>query len=435
MSELKGLLIGRNPINTVTGNGKTLATFFAQFEKNNLSQIYVSDLPTDNDICGTFLHISELAVLKTVCGKREVVNTRVETNSSESVNSPGASHTILKKMMRSKAGIWIRNYIWQKMLWVSPTIVDFMQKQNPSFIFYDVGNLSFEYEIATKLANHYDVPLVLYVSDDYIYTSERITPRRQKVIDSYEKMANRASLIIVISEAMKQKYSHHVSSNYVVAMNGCDSAYSYSDCSFDYSNVKAVYTGNVGLGRFETLLKVAEALSQMSQQSMLSVYSSFAINPAQVKKSENVKTLVYCGAVFGEELNKVWDNANLLIYVESFDPKYRGILETAISTKVAEYMLAGRPIVVVAPEYSASARFIDQHKAGLVISTNSISEIVTRLMDSFENACELRTYAINAKEYATRNLTKSKVSQCVQTEIAKECMSWQANSNDEYNTL
>ena len=49
--QCKGLIIQNNPFSTKTGNGKTIASMFSKWNKENIAQIYVSDLAPDYDIC------------------------------------------------------------------------------------------------------------------------------------------------------------------------------------------------------------------------------------------------------------------------------------------------------------------------------------------------------------------------------------------------
>ena len=41
--QCKGLIIQNNPFSTKTGNGKTIASMFSKWNKENLAQIYVSN--------------------------------------------------------------------------------------------------------------------------------------------------------------------------------------------------------------------------------------------------------------------------------------------------------------------------------------------------------------------------------------------------------
>ena len=60
--QCKGLIIQNNPFSTKTGNGKTIASMFSKWNKENIAQIYVSNLEPDYDICEKYYQIQKSEV-------------------------------------------------------------------------------------------------------------------------------------------------------------------------------------------------------------------------------------------------------------------------------------------------------------------------------------------------------------------------------------
>lgn len=425
---LKGLLFGRNPINMTTGNGKTLATFFALFSPENLHQIYVSELPIDSEICGTYYKINETQVIKNLIKNGNspyirIKEKKAEEGSVENLQTHSSFKRILTKIFRTKFGIVLRNKAWRKVKSVIiAEIAELIQNIKPDFLFYDVGNLCAEYELIENLVKEHKIPLILYVSDDYVFNESKKNSRWNKRMRShFLSMSKFASLIILISDAMKEKYQQYLNNEIIVAMNGC------RDISFKYimmkENPTIVYTGNVGIGRLDVLKKINHAISTAEEfLAKMEIYSSFALSKKDSEELERQGHCKFCGAVYGDELVKAWERADILVHVESFDKKYRNILSTAISTKIAEYMCSGRPILIVAPEYSESARFIKRLNAGMVIHSNIEKDIQRGILDIISNPYITEKRARISQEYALKNLTRSAVSKRIYEKIESYCV-------------
>ncbi len=421
---MKGLLIGRNPINTTTGNGKTLAAFMGRFSSDELTQVFVSDLFADKALCNSFYKINEKRILipDLLCKKAKLLSAYVATGIAGTDSPQNVSR--LKKtatvFLRTKLGIAIRNCAWkEKKERLYREIFEIIQKEQFDFLFYDVGNLSAEYELILKIAENYRKPLVLYVSDDYIYGKNgKKSPKRAR--EAFEKMAALSSSVIVISETMKELYEKHIKADYTVAMNGCDSTAELSKKS-DAHNKRIVYAGNVGLGRFDVLKRLDKALALNGDGAFAEIYSSFSVTPQMKQSIEHNGKTRFCGAVFGEELKNVWDTADVLVHVESFEKKYRTILETAISTKISEYMYTERPILIIAPPYSESARFVERNDAGTVVFTDDVDVISDTIKNMFEDYEALLKKAEKARAFAEENLSKDAVSKRIYEKILLCC--------------
>lgn len=415
-TEPKGFLIGRNPVNRSTGNGKTVACFLREIKAANLTQVYVTDLPIDFEICHQYYQISETRILSNSFSpkKKSLLCRREQSGGGE--GGPGKSKAgvgaLLKKILRSKTGVAIRNRFWRKNADALTTgMNEIIGTGKPDFVFYDAGNLYAEYELVLRLCRQNGLPLIVYVSDDYIY-AKKPTRYQKRARASFEELIRYASSVIVISDAMKRHYESYLPARYIVAMNGCEklefAEKKRSEC------LKIVYAGNLGIGRLGVLERVISALQTMPEGSaFLEIYSSFPLAADQTEAINGSGVACFRGAVFGEELTGAWESADILIHVESFDKRYRDILSTAISTKISEYMCTGRAIFIVAPEYAESAGFVERIGAGTVVHSEKTEDIAAGIRSIADHPDQTQQKAARAKEYAYAYLTKDAVAERV----------------------
>lgn len=420
--EPKGFLFGRNPVNNYTGNGKTVACFLRNIKATNLTQVYVTELPIDYEICNNYFQISNKRLITNLftLQRRDLLihkEQSIEIESELHRNKVSAINC-LKRLFRSNIGVVIRNLLWYKNInTLFCEMNDIIEIENPNFMFYDVGNLYAEYDLVLQLCKTNKLPLIIYVSDDYIF-AKKPTQYQTRARKHFEELINYASSIIVISDAMKHHYENYISSNYIVAMNGCDKL-EFGE-KIKSKCLRIVYTGNLGIGRLSVLKHVILALQTMQEGNVfLDIYSSFPLANDEIEKINKSKVASFNGAVFGKELIKAWETADILIHVESFDERYKDILSTAISTKISEYMCTGRPILIVAPDYAESAGFISRIDAGTVINSENTNNIINGIQSIIDNPDKTKLKAKRAKEYAYKYLTKDAVAERVYNAIVE----------------
>lgn len=410
--EPKGFLIGRNPVNNCTGNGKTVACFLRGIKAANLTQVYVTELPIDLEICHNYFQISERRIISNsfTLKRKDLLNHKEQSLKIESKPQRGKGSIVklLNKFFRSNIGVAIRNHFWYKN--INTLIIEMngiIESVKNDFVFYDVGNIYAEYDLVLQLCQKNKLPLIVYVSDDYIY-AKKPTKYQTRARKHFEELIHYASSTIVISDAMKRHYERYITSNFIVAMNGCDKLEfgekKRSEC------LRIVYTGNLGIGRLAVLEHVISALQIMQAENVvLDIFSSFPLGNDEIERINNSKVASFHGAVFGKDLCKAWESADILIHVESFDKRYKDILSTAISTKISEYMCTGRPILIVAPDYAESAGFINRNNAGTVINSEKVDNIVNGIRSIIDIPDQAQMKARRAKEYAYTYLTKDAV--------------------------
>ncbi len=97
------------------------------------------------------------------------------------------------------------------------------------------------------------------------------------------------------------------------------------------------------------------------------------------------KNVFYFGYLSNDDICRVQNNADILFLPMSFGGKgvNKDIVKTASPSKIGEYLAAGRPILIHAPNYSYVAWYASKYGFGLVVEdqdTNSLIAAIMRLM-------------------------------------------------------
>lgn len=420
----KVLIFSHNPISYMTGNGKTLATFFYAWPSANVAQIYTSDMSLDYNICCSYWHISEKKLIKNILKKDYVGEvaqiSQIKRNGNEIKYSIKKIYPVISKFFHTWAGRIIREYAWRRNFLKNNTFDNWIRAFAPDVLVFTMGELFSEYDFIQKIANKYCIPIILYASDNYLENDSHLIfsiLQKNKLYERYMHIKNQSPMLIAISDAMavlfKEKYGFH--NKIIVAMNCCNHEEIVSKIEPKNFSSKILYTGNLGLGRWQVIESLANKMHLVDLDYFsIHIYSSFSVVPNARKKLGKLKNVCMCGNATHAELIKLRADADILLIIESFDLKYKNILSTAISTKVPEYLASGKPILAIGPSYSASIAYIDNNNAGYCVTQLTL-ESIEMIFRQIKRDIEMSNYSRieNALHLAKERHDKQQVSNVI----------------------
>ena len=116
------------------------------------------------------------------------------------------------------------------------------------------------------------------------------------------------------------------------------------------------YFGNLGLGRWEVLKMIGLALKDINKDGIkaeLEIYSSLT-DPKIIKALNIPGASQFKGWTYGEEYLQLLQDADIVVHVESFDQINIRRTWGSISTKIADYLGAGKCILAIGSKELAS---------------------------------------------------------------------------------
>ena len=392
-------------------NGKTLKALLNQWKPEELAQFYCGAEPQDFGFCHRYFHVTDGAMVKALFGKRA---SRVRNLSDDAVRqrntvaTPAAGGTGVPSFLRKHNYNFflrsLRETLWCISPWGRGEFRQWVRDFSPDAIFYMVGESRFMDKLVMNTAKDLDVPVILYNAEAYRIVD--VTKRKgmdkrfyQTVERSYKQLRGMAGLVIYNCEYLKDAYA---------ALYGDDknAMVAYNAASFDteaYCNNDAplslVYFGNLGVGRVPSLIELSEALGGIDSALMLDVYGKATEeNELLLKQANHIR---FHGLVEPAALVSIKQRADILIHAESFDEDIMPKLKYAFSTKLAQYLAAGRCTLSYAPAETASTQYLLREDCALVATTSI--ELKDRLSRAVQNASVREEYAQKALETARKN--------------------------------
>ena len=235
-------------------------------------------------------------------------------------------------------------------------------------LIYTMGSEFYTHKWVLFFANRYNIPIVMHYMDNWRETAftqdKRLLWLNKKLNRQVCNLENRMHIGLTISqhmaEAYKTKYKHQYRAlmHTVAPLNIKDIA---------HERLHLVYAGGLHLNRNDTLLLVSNAIAE-DKDVKLYIYTSRK-NREKYERVFQTKNTEFMDAVPHSRIAEIYENADVLLHVESFDQETVDYTKYSLSTKIPEYMICGKPIICFAPKNLASYRCIVESGAGVGIQT------------------------------------------------------------------
>lgn len=409
MDKKKVLVVGINPWIDNTGIN-TLIDFFDGWGADRIAHIYTREKLPFTHICNTFFRISEPKVLRSVL-KRSVKTGETVENTQPQENAP------VNALYGKPAGAFkqlLRELVWKFGKWKSPELDAFLEEFNPDVLFFPVYSNVYMCRLQNYIAKKLQKPVVLYSSDDnYSYQSVSKTPfsllHRFWLRHQEKKLFRRAGKVLVISPKQKEEYDRLFGADCGVLTKGID----FSGLEFApwqvRKPIRMVYTGKLIIGRWKSLAAIAEALGEINRNEAkmeLHIYTTDTLTQEQ-KLALNRNGACVKGSLTLEQVRKVQQDADILVFVESLEKKYRYAARLSFSTKVTDYLKSGKCLFAIGDEDIAPMDYFKRYDCAVTATSyGSIAGKLKMLADAPET---IVTYGEKAYRCGRENHERSKM--------------------------
>lgn len=345
------LIVGTVPYNKIS-TSRAFESYFCNWEKENLAQIFSNTKRPAKGHCGTFFQITDQRLVKRRFNRS--LDTGVIFYDKDLPNEWADNSLEVNSSIFSKLYSWgskkrpivylIRKYVWNKRYWCTEKLYQWLDEFNPQCVFLSFSDDFFIPEIAFYVAERYNIPIVSSVGDDYYFNynfSLSIFYYIYKI--KYRKLIRKVFKhqggAIYIGDKIKDKY------NSEFGLNGktvyLTSTIQHRDFKkIDPINPKISYFGNIRLGRNESLYEIGYALGMINKKFVLDIYSNESDSKVY-KIFENMPNVVFHGSISYLEVQKKTVESDIVVVVEGFKKRDVDITRYSLSTKVADSLAAG----------------------------------------------------------------------------------------------
>lgn len=405
------LIVGTVPFNRATPS-RAFASYFSNWESENLAQIFSNPRPPVKGHCGTLYQITDARMLKRWLKKDTRVGrifTREELADEWPPEEKGAKKSLLARLYnwgskKSPLNYLLRGLLWRKKFWCDKELNGWLDAFRPECIFLAFSDDFFIPRIALYAAERYGVPIISCIGDDYYFNDKRsLSPFYHLYRKKYKKLIDRVlshgGSAAYIGDKIRDKY------NSVFPLDG-KTVYLTSELSrhpfrpINTDSPVISYCGNVRLGRGRALCDIADALGEINKNLCIDVYSAEtdAAFRAPLERHPHIR---FHGAVPYARVKEVMAESDLLLVVEGFDEADIRLSRYSLSTKVADSLAVGGSILTYGSPECGAISYMQEIDCGPVCTKKE--ELIPAITALFDDSERQARYYQNAADITARH--------------------------------
>lgn len=377
-------MISHNSFSCTRNNGKTLESLFYCQPKGCLAQIYFhAGSDPDLEFCGNMWQLSDNDVLNSLFRTPDQIGHQVVEGSSPTV---AFSYPSILREIKKRTGNVFRDMIWRLGHWESPELWAWLKSFSPDIVFFVGGDAFFSAKVALSISSSLSIPIAVYYTDDYLFSlqtkSLKGRIKRLRLERLFQTVVSKASAHFVIGDYMAKEYEKYFHRPFYPIMNSIPIR-PYKEYP-NRDELEIVYFGGLHLNRWRMIARLANLVPD---NTIIKVYTSISGINEEIRSVFDSAGVLYCGSLSGDDLLAAMTSADILLHVESDDERNRRFTRLAISTKIPEYLITGRPVLGFGPTEVASMRILSDNEIGVVLDSDMsdlfISENIASVVSNY----------------------------------------------------
>ncbi|WBB52087.1 glycosyltransferase [Verrucosispora sp. WMMD573] len=416
----KVLVVGHMPFDRSTGTTITLSNLFHGWPKDRLAQIYTSGTEPSTEVCEDFLHFPP----REHYPRPQYLALRMlgwnGTGPVQSMPALTAVRDVADR--RTTVANWYSHLVALgdlSPLNLPPRVERWVRQYRPDVVYSMLGSVRLT-RLAARAARLCGVPMVPHFTDDWPAT---LYGRRElggvaasRLHAAVRDLVGLAPCGMAISEPMAEEYQRRYGIPFDIFTNSVDAEFFSAPqppvAPEPDRPTNLVYVGALHLGRWRSLLNIAASAASISTAATpvrLTVHC-----PAEDAERYGREFAGYPGVHFGRslashEVPAVLAAADILVHVESFAEDTRRYTRYSVSTKIPQYLAAGRPIFGHGPHELASMAYIQTAGAGIVVGTPEPEMVTEQLWKLCLDSSSWHEYGRNGRAHAERHHRRERV--------------------------
>lgn len=428
------LVVSHETFSTNTSMGRTLSSYFRDWDKDCIAQLYIqSEVPT-SPVCSNYYKYTDVDALKSLIIRKKVgiilSEDDVDVDRDDAADAGRLSNVYNLGSKKLPLTYILRDWMWKHSTWHSAHLSGWLRNFRPEIVFFAAGDYIFSNEIAMDIAEELGVPLVTCCMDDYyLYNLNESSLlgriRQEYFMRSVDRLLKRSSFVFTISELMAKDYSDRFEKD-------CRVLYTASSFDAGYAgdpDKRGIsYLGGLEYDRNIQLATIGEVLREASDGMIpdhVDVYSGSSAELSAIFREKN--GVAFHNAVSSQEVSRIIAGSMAVIHTESFDKRYRRLVRYSVSTKIPDCLASGTCILAYGPRDVASIRYLEEHDAAFVAETRE--ELIRCIYDIFHNE-ELRNKKVkNAVSLAEMNHDSHAIPEYIRRNLLEAVRSFRDHNN------
>ena len=394
----------------------TFAALFKNYDSSQMASLYLrEEIPTSKQCCKFFL-ISENAVLRSVF-KPNTITGKVFYRDKMSIAQSDIFNIEKTKERYKKLGVkrnrillFAREIMWLIGKWKSKELNEFLDDFKPDVVIYGMEGYCYFHRIVRYTLKYTGAKGIGYFWDDnFTYIQHKPTIgfllHRYMQRRTLKKTVNTTKDFFAISPKMKQEADEFFDIDCTILTKPVD--ITIDNCTrTPKEKIKIVYTGNLKIGRLDTLKTISEVLDEekrLLDKVIFEIYSGTTIADEDLISFN--KAIKFKGSIPSEQVNDVQRDADVLLLMEDFQGENKLTARLSFSTKTTDYLGQGKCIFAIGNSDIASIEYLSENDCAICASSKK--EIRDAMLRQVENPNLISEYGNKALQTGKRNHSRA----------------------------
>jgi hypothetical protein len=391
------LIVYMTCLNQADQHGVSLRSWFTEWPRERLAQLYSSADLGHEKFCGYTFQIGPaerrwgrlfFKLKQSSLGEssRPVSLPETPIETVIDVLKP-VNHLAL---MRSRLSLTlVRSGLWEILFppRLSHRLERWVKEFNPQAIYCQGYSLAFAW-LPVMLWRRFQIPVCFQTGDDwpdYLYKDSAVAWLVRPVVQRavYDLLAS-ATVRFANGDRMATEYQARYGCSFIPVMMG-DSFERFRETQSrrvsPTDEISVVYTGNLGQGRWQSLVDLCAAGDLLRSEGYCVRITGFASTvPAEaVNILKRIADLQILPPPAHELVPAFLKGANILFLPETFDVEKAAEIRLSISTKAHLYMMSERPILVYGSSITGIVDYAKRDGWALVVDERNIHRLAEAL--------------------------------------------------------
>lgn len=395
----KILVISRNAWNNSNSTGNTATNFFSNWNDWEFANLFCRNEIPNNDICKRYFRISESDLLRGLfksdkigqAASYEEFTEETKINSNANVSKEKRLYDHFRNN-RWTLLLWAREILWSVSNWKNSKLKKFVKEFDPDIIYMPIHDCFYMHNVLSFVSKISKAKIVLITADDmYSLKQFSLSPLywinrlilRKKIRNSITE----ASICYSMSDIQIKELSQEFGNKFKILRKGVNvNNIGINKNNKNSSILKFVYTGNVTLGRWETLGAIGDVINTLNDdvvKAKLYIYSTNILTKRMKEKLNSSNEVKFMGAVSPQEVQEIQQEADVVIHAESFKLRNRLKTRLSFSTKLVDYFQNGNCILAVGCDKANSIDYLKKNDAAIIVTDlEKLQDSIKKIIDS-----------------------------------------------------
>jgi hypothetical protein len=341
------------------------------------AQIFTSgDLPK-NSTCFKYYQITDSEVVKKFFTQKPVGKILdIDNLSYENVQIEETDRKFMDffRKFRWNVFLFLKSYIWRYANWKTPALEQFILDFSPDIIFAPCYAFPFQLALTRYVKELTGKKIVSYSSDDnYSLKQFSLSP-----FYWINRFWNRAclrktypyyDLIYSMTEAEVLEMSPIINKPMRILQKGFEiKAFKSREV---HDPIRIIYAGGVYIERWKVLAEIGKILKEINVNGVkmvLNIYTQNSLTNFQLKSLNDGENIFVHRSVSKEELEKLYQDSDIALHVESFTLRNKLTTRLSFSTKIIDCLASGCAVVAIAWQHQGGLKYLKEQDAAICIT-------------------------------------------------------------------